>query len=183
MHEFETERLSMRAIDEQDKALYCSLYTDEIVMQNIGQALTQEKAEKCFATCLKMTNKPEPILYVWVIMDKNSGETLGIQNISRDKSEPQQAEFGIMLVPSSYRKHVAFESIGALTEYGLKHLNLAKMYSNFHPENKAILRIAQKLNYKIDMDNLIPNTGQASCFMLKGQHKYTFIQHKSNTPF
>ncbi len=177
MHKFETKRLSMRPIDIQDKALYCALYTDDVVMRNIGKALTQEKAEKCFATCLKMTNKPEPILYVWVITDKNSGETLGIQNISRDKSNLQQAEFGIMLVPSSYRKHVAFESIGALTEYGLKHLNLAKMYSNFLPENRAILRIAQKLNYKIDMDNLLPNTGQASCYMLKTQYKDTFIQH------
>lgn len=179
-HQFETERLSMRLLDERDKDLYCSLYTDPIVMKNITQPLTQSKAEKCFFTTLKLTQKPIPLLFVWVISELKTGEILGIQNISKDKQNTQQAEFGIMLSPNAYRKHIAFESIGALTEYGLRHLKLNKMYSMFLPENKAILRIAQKLDYCIDINNLDPITGQASCYKQSDHTIATFI-NSTNT--
>ncbi|WP_028766356.1 GNAT family N-acetyltransferase [Shewanella fidelis] len=174
-HQFETERLSMRLLDERDKDLYCSLYTDPVVMKNISQPLSPAKAEKCFHTTLKLTQKPIPLLFVWVISELDTGELLGIQNISKDKQNTQQAEFGIMLSPKAYRKHIAFESIGALTEYGLRHLKLNKMYSMFLPENKAILRIAQKLNYCIDINNLDPATGQASCYKQSDHAIATFI--------
>ncbi|WP_394199899.1 GNAT family N-acetyltransferase [Shewanella waksmanii] len=175
--QFSTERLTMRLLDERDKALYCSLYTDPVVMKKIGATLAYEKTEKSFSIALKLLKNRPQRHYVWVIIDKQSGESLGMQNIAIDKDDSSQAEFGIMLTPKCYGRHIAYESIGALTEYGLHHLNLHKMYSNFRPDNTAILKIAQRLNYQIDMQNLQPNTGQASCYMLQSQYKDTFIQH------
>ncbi|WP_179023825.1 GNAT family N-acetyltransferase [Shewanella sp. Scap07] len=177
MHQFTTQRLHMRLLDERDKALYCSLYTDPIVMEKIGKTLAYEKTEKSFAIALKLLNATPQRHYVWLISDKHTGEALGMQNIAINKHDSTQAEFGIMLTPKSYGKHIAFESIGALTEYGLHTLKLQKMYSYFQPSNTAILKIAQRLNYQIDMQNLQPNTGQASCYMLQAQYKDTFIQH------
>ena len=48
MHSFTTERLLIRPLNEQDKNLYVSLYTDVKIMRNIGEPLSTKAAEQAF---------------------------------------------------------------------------------------------------------------------------------------
>lgn len=187
MHSFNTEKLLIRPLAEQDKALFISLYTDAKVMRNIGEALSHQKAEKAFSNTLKVIKKDQPKIMTWTIVNLADNKAIGIQgftwstptalnDISID-NERQTAEIGIMLLRGSNGKLLPEEAIGALIEYGFSHLKLKQINACFTKKNLATARVAKKVGFTFNavqqsddvqqkLESVFSNTWQ-SCYIKK----------------
>ncbi len=56
MHTFETERLIIRPLTQDDKTMFCALNSDDKIMRYVGKTLTPEKAESAFNNAMKKIN-------------------------------------------------------------------------------------------------------------------------------
>ncbi len=178
-HQFETERLSMRLLDERDKAFYLSLYLNPTVMRYISAPYEKERLIKCFKSVLKQHSKQSGH-FSWLITDKEK-HSLGIMGLNIDKQHVEQAEMGIMLAPEAFKRSVAYEAIGSLTEFGFSKMMLEKIYCYFSKDNQAVINLSHRLNYKIDMP--LNDTEKAMCSMDKANFKALFIKQHDKTTF
>jgi RimJ/RimL family protein N-acetyltransferase len=155
MHSFTTERLLIRPLAVQDKALFINLYTDAKVMRNISEPLTDEKAEKAFHNTLKIMEKDHPKILTWAIVNLADNQSIGIQgftwptNKSESSTESKMiiAEIGIMLLRNSHGRLFTEEAMGALMEYGFNYLGLDKINAFYASKNLATKRFVNKLGF------------------------------------
>lgn len=155
MHSFTTERLLIRPLLEEDKALFINLYTDAKVMRNISAPLSHEKAEKAFHNTLKIMKKPQPSIMTWVIVNLADKKTIGIQGFSWPSIKSEQlngqknttAEIGIMLLRNSNGKLIPEEATTALIEYAFNHLPIERINTFYAKENFSVAKLAQKLGF------------------------------------
>ncbi|GIU41389.1 hypothetical protein TUM4438_05440 [Shewanella sairae] len=146
-HQFETERLSMRLLDERDKDLYAQIYTDEKIMRKISAPLSVEKAQKSFAIALKKNAQPQSPFLTWVITNKTTNETIGIQGLTQHKEQPAFADVGIMLLRNAQGKLLPEESISGLFYYAFSKLNYLRIYAHYSKTNYATHRVTQKMGF------------------------------------
>lgn len=157
MHSFTTERLLIRPLSEEDKALFINLYTDAKVMRNISAPLSQEKAEKAFHNTLKIMNKAQPTIMTWVIVNLAENRAIGIQgftwpttNITQQGDRKlTQAEIGIMLDTKANGKLFPEEAMGSLMEYGFTQLKLERINAYYANKNIATKRFVNKLGFTL----------------------------------
>lgn len=158
MHSFTTERLLIRPLAEQDKALYLSLYTDEKIMRNIGEPLTNIQAEKAFASTLKAMKKENPKVMTWAIVTLDNNNCIGLQALNWQKSAKQHsneksitAEIGIMLSPTSHGKFIPKEATGAIMEYAFNHLPITRIEAHYSKRNIIVARITKSFGFTLDV--------------------------------
>lgn len=144
--EFSTSRLRCCLLQPEDKANYCSLYTDPKVMRKIAKPLSQKQAESSFEKTLSNLNKRPFKQLTWAIFHQNS--FWGIQGLTWH-GKHGIAEIGIMLNQPSAGKGIPYEAMGALVDYGFTHLNLENIFAHFHLTNKAVERFIKKLGFLI----------------------------------
>lgn len=155
MHTFTTERLLIRPLAEQDKALYCNLYTDTKIMRNIGAPLCQQQAEKAFNLTLKAMQKNQPKLMAWAIENIEKQKVIGIQALSWQKATAQkktstiesEPEIGIILSREMNGKLYPEEAMGALMEYSYNYLSVKKINAFYAKKNRATHRFVEKLGF------------------------------------
>lgn len=154
MHSFTTERLLIRPLALQDKALYLSLYTDAKIMRNIGEPLTTAAAEKAFASTLKVMNKPEPKILSWAIVDNRTHKEIGLQALKVSNNKKcRTAEIGIMLSSQANGKLFPEEAMGALMEYAFTQLNIDCINAFYSKNNLATKRFVNKLGFCFNTDS------------------------------
>jgi len=169
MHSFTTERLLIRPLSEEDKALFINLYTDAKVMRNISAPLSGEKAEKAFHNTLKIMKKAQPTIMTWVIVSLADNKAIGIQGFSwpttnitqQDDRELTQAEIGIMLDTKANGKLFPEEAMGSLMEYGFTQLKLERINAVYANKNIATKRFVNKLGFTLAA-NLQNDSGKTS---------------------
>ncbi|WP_170235888.1 GNAT family N-acetyltransferase [Colwellia demingiae] len=151
MHSFTTERLLIRPLAVQDKALYLSLYCNAKIMKNIGEPLSLESAQKAFHNTLKAMDKTMPKVLTWAIVNKITNETIGIQALSESSQDDFKiAEIGIMLSTKANGKQFPEEAMGALMEYGFHHLLLMRINAVYACKNLATKRFVNKLGFRFN---------------------------------
>lgn len=145
MHSFTTERLLIRPLAEQDKALYISLYTDAKVMRNIGEPLTDIAAEKAFSSTITAMQKSQPKVMTWAIVNQENDQCIGLQALNWQT--PEIAEIGIMLLRNSNGRLLPEEAVGSIIEYSFNHLALQQINACFAKKNLATARVAKKTGF------------------------------------
>lgn len=159
MHSFKTERLLIRPLAIEDKALFISLYTDAKVMRHISAPLTPEKVEKAFFRTLAIMKDVNPRTFTWAIVKQADNTSIGIQALTNlpclskksyaNKTDEQcnTTEIGIMLLRSANGKQFPEEAMGGLIDYAFKDLRLNKINARFSKTNLATLRFTKKLGF------------------------------------
>jgi ribosomal-protein-alanine N-acetyltransferase len=155
MHSFTTERLLIRPLLEEDKALFINLYTDAKVMRNISAPLSDEKAEKAFYNTLRMMKKNQPKIMTWTIVNMTENRAIGVQgftwpttnNVQSGDRKLAQAEIGIMLDTKANGKLFPEEAMGSLMEYGFTQLKLERINAFYASKNLATKRFVNKLGF------------------------------------
>jgi ribosomal-protein-alanine N-acetyltransferase len=169
MHSFTTERLLIRPLSEEDKALFINLYTDAKVMRNISAPLSGEKAEKAFHNTLKIMKKAQPSIMTWVIVNLADNKAIGIQGFSwpttnitqQGDRKLAQAEIGIMLETKANGYLFPEEAMGSLMEYGFTQLKLERINAVYANKNIATKRFVNKLGFTLAA-NLQNDSGKTS---------------------
>jgi len=153
MHSFTTERLFIRPLVEQDRALFISLYTDAKIMRNISEPLSDEKADKAFNSSLSMMEKSQPKIMTWAIVSMAENRAIGIQGLTLKQAaklnNKKNADIGIMLDAKANGKLYPEEAMGALMEYGFTKLKLTRINAHYASKNLATKRFVNKLGFTL----------------------------------
>lgn len=184
---FKTTRLGFQPITYQDKNFYCHLLTNETVMEFDGGAVNQVEAEKAFNNALRATQSfvngnGQYILFA--ITDKISQKTIGFivlywrkqqliniineaQHIINILPQDNEPEIGIFLLDKVFNQGFATEAFQGLIDWALQHFTINKFHYFYHPENRASVKVAKKLDFT--------QTGMVK-LDLKLKHFYKYVQ-------
>jgi len=160
---FTTKRLVITPFTEDDKALFCDLYTNDNIMRYLEPTLTTATAEKYFKTVIKNMNKASPVIIAWAITLKSSGEKIGIQTLSWTKwpqaeTDPlfqtgEQPQVGIMLKETAQGKGYAKEAMSALIVYTQQHIPSVILDVFYFQKNVSSKLLFLNLGCKLDNNN------------------------------
>lgn len=96
---FETSQLRTRLINVGDRALYRALYTDPLVMAQVGPVMTEAGADAAFGKVLDYNLEWPVRARYWQLSDLASGTPAGLLSIVRAAANPDSVEPGLMLLP------------------------------------------------------------------------------------
>lgn len=83
----------------------------------------------------------------WKIVDKTSGENLGVITIYFYKPEHNKAEVGFWLKPSAWNKGFASEALHAVTEYWRTKKHLHRLEAFVEQRNTASSKLLEKTGF------------------------------------
>ncbi len=140
MKHLETERLSLRPVQEADKPfLYTLLGHPEVMRYWLGgRAMTPEEVDELTA---HYSGDYESLL----VTEKATKKAVGLAGIVPcDYLGVADYEFGWGLLPEAWGKGYATEMTHALTEVGFRELPLKRLLALAHPANTASWRVLEK---------------------------------------
>ena len=176
MPRFTTERLLIRPLAEQDKAMYLSLYTDAKGMRNMSEPLTYVAAENAFSKTLIAMEKEKPQVMTWAIVNQENNLCIGLQALSWHTPEIANiADIGIMLSRASNGKLLPEEAMGALMEYAFNYLSVDKINAFYARKNLATQRFVKKLGFVLDAAQQPGNTNNSYQYFDKEKWLQTLI--------
>jgi RimJ/RimL family protein N-acetyltransferase len=144
-----TARIRLRPMDEADRALFCSLYTDPCTMQMIGPPLTRVAALRSFGKALQLSRQARFARRFYAIVEVSSGKTLGIGGIHRShESDRRMIEVGIVLPPGLQGQGYGKEILAALVQRVFRNLRVAEVFARADPRNAGALGILRAVGFR-----------------------------------
>lgn len=161
MESFETERLLMRPLSAKDQALYCACYTDPLLMQHIGEPLTEEAALRSFTTTMKISAGFPPRGFTWAMQEKPTGIAVGLLAMVCDKAEPAPvtAELGTIMLSNFQNRGYTSEALRELADTVFSLTSLTALFVKHKSQNSAVTGVMTKLGYVADTLTQGPEDG------------------------
>ncbi len=150
MQTLHTLRLTLRPILEQDFLCYYQLYSSKQVMRFIGPVWDKVQAWQEFQVYLEPWLDEEQQWLSFVILDKESGDSLGIIGTQNKSTYCSQREFGFMLLPHAQGHGYAKEAAQAVLDYTFATLASHKICANVDKRNLASRHVLESLGFKLD---------------------------------
>ncbi|WP_144206798.1 GNAT family N-acetyltransferase [Shewanella donghaensis] len=147
-YSFNTQRLSMRLIQQGDFDIFVQLYSDPKTMRKICAPFEPQQIKQFFETALQDNLSPIKQRWVWVI--EQNGLAIGLQSLFSSNNQPNCAEIGIMLLRKSNGKLLAEEATTGLINFGFNTLKLERICAQYDSTNYATHRSTQKLGFIIE---------------------------------
>lgn len=86
---------------------------------------------------------------MWLVIEESSGAVIGRAGVeSKSPEDPNRVELGYMIRRDRQGQGYASEVCEAIVEYAKEELMMESVCARIHPENKASVRIAEKLGMK-----------------------------------
>ena len=143
-----TEHLILRRMEEEDIQGLYNFYSDPKSLKYIARNLLtdiDQAVEKLKIFDQLFINK----IGIWWAFNKKGEEIfIGFGGFFEVDKEANKAEIGYGFLPGNWGKGYGTEAVEILTEFGLKELQLHKIYANVDPENKASVRLLENFGYK-----------------------------------
>ena len=150
MESFDTPRLRLRLLQPVDEALYCALYTDPGVMEHVGSPLSADAARRGFSDARRRNAAADGTQRRWAVLDRGSGEALGLLALLRDPLDPDDAELGVMLLPAAHGRGFAREISGAVVAhaFGPGGWGLRRLWARHAPGHAAAAGVLQASGFQ-----------------------------------
>lgn len=144
----ETERLFLREWVPDDWKRFRPLATDPRVLRYIGRGKpwTDEQIRSRIDNWIEAGRKRGWIL--WPVIHRHDAELIGFCGFW-DGFAPE-VEIGWRLLPEYWGQGLATEAAAAVMEYGFRRWSFPRLISVAQPENKASLRIMEKLGMELE---------------------------------
>lgn len=150
---FETERLIVRNwIPDEDAPAALAIYSDPEVTRFLGAGKTEQSVETLRQRLQQVCDRYAQInngTGYWAILEKETGKIVGsviIKQLPDNEGQPtSDFEVGWHLKRDSWGKGYATEAGRAAIEYGFSVLKLPVIYAVVKPDNKASIRVTQRL--------------------------------------
>ena len=149
---FETERLRMRPLADEDEALFRFLYTDADTMRFIGEPLSQESAARCFRTALAASGKSPPQSVFWAILEKTTQRRLGICAIVQFDAALARAEVGMMLAPEARARGYSKECLAKLVTRTFAMFPIDEVWVQYSSGHSAAERLVISIDFSRGTD-------------------------------
>lgn len=147
----ETERLLFRPHELGDREAYCAMEQDPEVRLYVGGApRTREAAEAKFLTTLR----PVPNrLRLWATVLRATGLYIGrcgiYPHIVNHAAVPGEGVLSYYLARPYWGQGLATEAASAFVKFGFQELGLRKIVTTVQVENRASIRILEKLKFDL----------------------------------
>jgi ribosomal-protein-alanine N-acetyltransferase len=149
----ETERLVLRAPQEQDLEPLLVLWTDPEVTRYVGGPRDTNVVMDHFCAYAE-----DPMAFVesehewwWSIIERSSGKLVGLCSLVEKEIEGQtEIDLGYFLLPAYWGKGYASEAISQVVELAFSGLHLESLVAVIHPENTASIGVARRLGMQLE---------------------------------
>lgn len=140
---FETERLYVRKMDENDLEDLKEIHQDPIVMEAYEHAFSDEEVEAWLEKTLERYKKDGFAL--WAVIDKATGEFLGEAGLTLQLVEGKEClEIGYLFKRKHWHKGYAIEAARKCKEYAFENLLADQVCSIIKYDNYASQKVAEK---------------------------------------
>ncbi|NEY26723.1 N-acetyltransferase [Hafnia alvei] len=133
----ETQRLIMRQITESDWAFFSDLYRDEQAMALIADTQTEQQILAAFESRLPAWRKELPQWLCLVMIDRDSGQRVGLTGFVSEWMPHRIAEVGFIISPRFQRKGYGKESLTALIDFAFSQCGYHKLKAVVTSGNEA----------------------------------------------
>jgi RimJ/RimL family protein N-acetyltransferase len=148
----ETARLVLRAFRADDHEALAAMWADPEVVRYIGgNPLSREDTwRRSLAACGQW---PYTGFGYWIAELRESGEVVGQLGFADFKRDMQpsiegEPELGYVFSPSVHGRGIAYEACSAALEWADSNLDAASYPAIISPENKASIRLAERLGFE-----------------------------------
>jgi ribosomal-protein-alanine N-acetyltransferase len=147
----ETERLFFRPHEPDDLEAYCAMEQDAEVRRYVGGApRTREAAETRFRGALQ--SRPDR-LRLWATVLKANGCYIGrcgiYPHIEDQTVIPDEGVLSYYLARAHWGQGFATEASAAFVRFGFEELGLRRIVTTVQAENRASLRVLEKLHFDL----------------------------------
>ncbi|MBD1581907.1 GNAT family N-acetyltransferase [Pseudoalteromonas sp. S16_S37] len=146
----ETPKLLLRKITLQDWPLFLKLHKDERVMRWVSDTLDEPSIHEKFMQRYEDTStwhKESPCWLTLVVVDKHTGNEVGLHGFYSQWSPYQQAEIGFLLLPEYQGKGYAKAATQAVIDFILKDCSFHKVIATVSEGNIASFSLLKSLGF------------------------------------
>lgn len=159
--EFDTERLRVRHLSNDDEALFCRLYTDADTMRFIGEPLSPERVARNFRKAVACCHD-DPRGHVYMtILEKPALRPIGICALIRADARGSRAEVGMMLVSTARRQGYSTECLGGWVSRVQLVFPIDEVWVQYSPGHSAAERLVVSLGFLPQAD-VVSGDGQTA---------------------
>lgn len=144
---FETSRLIVRELSEQDLSELTSMLADPAVMEYSVRGVCDEHATRQFYDWCRSSYEAHGF-GPWALQEKASGQLVGFCGVSPELVEGQQEiNLGYRLARQFWHQGLATEAVMGVLNYALFEMALESVVVIIRPEHQASLRVAEKAGF------------------------------------
>lgn len=141
---FETERLSFRAIRENELSALLEIYCDDEVMRFIPNSKILWTRENLLEKYEKANVNYDSGFGIFAVISKENKQLIGEAGFFNSFENLVQLELGYILNSDCWGKGFGTEICKGLIEYGFSKLKLQKMVARMYQENLASEQVSKK---------------------------------------
>ena len=147
----ETDRLTLRGIEEQDTDIIVKWRSAPEVYRYLGSPhpLTAEEHEKWFREIYSRDENR----WDWIAIGKTDKTPVGLFGLKREGKE--MAEVSYLLAPEFQRKGYAGEALEALLKWAKENRGIKTATAKIHRDNADSLRFIERLKFQRDMGDFV----------------------------
>ncbi|MBQ9579762.1 MAG: GNAT family N-acetyltransferase [Lachnospiraceae bacterium] len=139
---FETENIKFIELTESLVEDYLAMINDINVARLLGRTKTVTEEGELNWIRMNLENKAP----VFSMIEKSSGKFIG--NIELMDVHDEEAELGITITASMQDKGYGTESVPAIVDYGMKKLNLKRIFLRVFPDNLRAIHVYEKCGFR-----------------------------------
>jgi RimJ/RimL family protein N-acetyltransferase len=141
-----TRRLTIRDyVDEDWSAVYAYVKDPAYWKYQAGEVPTEDRVKALVSWTVREQSLRPRLNYYLAVADSKSGDLVGEAVLKVIPPGHGQGEIGFGVAPAFWQKGYATEVARALVKVGFDSLNLHRIAAQCAPQNKASIRIMQKL--------------------------------------
>ncbi|RYH18149.1 N-acetyltransferase [archaeon] len=152
-----SERLGFSLWNQQNKADFIRLYSNNEATTLIGGPFTTEQIEARFQT--QATNYIDYKMQYFPLYLLDTLQLVGCCGLRPYNHERQIFELGFHFLPEHWKKGYASESSKAMINYAFDVLQVKELFAGHHPQNTASKQLLEKLGFLFVKEEYYEPTG------------------------
>ncbi len=146
--DIQTKRLHLRTLDAHDEDFYCSIYTDAEILRFVGPPMAIERARRSFHKTLALMHAQPMRWLSLTIIDKQTGQRLGICGAPQFDPTAERLEIGILLLVAARGAGFAKEAKIALAQRLFACLPVGEIWVQYEAGNAAAERLFTSVGFQ-----------------------------------
>lgn len=143
---FDTGRLRLRGLSEEDEKLYCDLYTDAQTMKFIGEPLSPRRVQRAFRKAVQLTRQKDFRQRVFVVSEKATSSDIGICGFGlADASD--RVEAGVILAASARAQGYGHEALVAMIRMAFELPQVREVVVMVNSRNPVTDRLVRRVGF------------------------------------
>ena len=166
---FETERLQIREMTEEDGVFYQAMLSDPDFKTHIGdRGVTSEEIAITHMRDRVLSSYDAHGFGMWLVSRKSDGEAIGMAGLVK-RDFLKHVDLGYAFLPVGRGAGYATEAASAVVGYARQHFGIRRLAAIVSPANHASIRVLERLGFNHTGQVKFPDDGDVcEHFLLNG---------------